>query len=91
MQFEWDENKNLENIEKHGISFEEAQDAFDDEKRIVYEDEKHSTETEKRFYCVGKVCNRIAVIRYTKRNGKIRIFGAGYWRDGRYLYEKTNF
>jgi hypothetical protein len=29
MQFEWDENKNIQNLQKHGISFEEAQEIFD--------------------------------------------------------------
>ena len=29
MQFEWDENKNIQNRQKHGISFEEAQEIFD--------------------------------------------------------------
>jgi uncharacterized DUF497 family protein len=28
MTFEWDEDKNQENIEKHHVSFEEAQEAF---------------------------------------------------------------
>ena len=31
MTFEWDENKNQINIEKHGISFEEAEGVFYDE------------------------------------------------------------
>jgi uncharacterized DUF497 family protein len=29
MEFEWDENKNRENIKKHGISFEEATTIFE--------------------------------------------------------------
>ena len=37
MTFEWDENKNSENIAKHKVSFEKAQDAFFDEKRIILE------------------------------------------------------
>jgi len=28
MTFEWDESKNIENIEKHDVSFETAQEAF---------------------------------------------------------------
>jgi uncharacterized DUF497 family protein len=28
MTFEWDESKNVENIEKHNVSFQTAQDAF---------------------------------------------------------------
>ncbi|WP_449417367.1 BrnT family toxin [Phormidium nigroviride] len=29
MQFEWDDNKNVQKLKKHGISFEEAQEIFD--------------------------------------------------------------
>jgi hypothetical protein len=35
MTFEWDENKNLANIEKHGVSFEESKLAFLDPKRKI--------------------------------------------------------
>ena len=35
MTFEWDESKNLENIEKHQVSFETAQGAFFDKNRII--------------------------------------------------------
>jgi uncharacterized DUF497 family protein len=34
MKFEWDEKKNLKNQEKHGISFEEAQEVFNDPLQI---------------------------------------------------------
>jgi uncharacterized DUF497 family protein len=42
MTFEWDENKNMENIEKHNVSFEVAQEAFFDRDRIIIKDKKHS-------------------------------------------------
>jgi len=35
MKFEWDENKNRINQEKHGISFEEAKEVFDDALQIA--------------------------------------------------------
>jgi len=35
MQFEWDKNKNRINQEKHGVSFEEAQEVFDDALQIA--------------------------------------------------------
>ena len=53
MKFEWDENKNSENIAKHKVSFEKAQDAFFDVNRIILEDVKHSV-SEKRYFCIGK-------------------------------------
>lgn len=87
--FEWDENKNLLNQQKHNVSFEEAQYAFFDIHRIIQEDATHS-EKEERFYCFGKIHNEIMTVRFTYRNGKIRIFGAGYWRDGRKQYGEKN-
>ena len=33
--FEWNEAKNLENQEKHGVSFYDAQHAFKDEQRVI--------------------------------------------------------
>ena len=35
MKFEWDENKNRINQDKHGISFEEAKEVFDDALQIA--------------------------------------------------------
>ena len=87
MTFEWDENKNLENIEKHKVSFETAQEAFYDNKRIIIKDKKHSKK-EERFYCIGNDGNGILTVRFTMRNENIRIFGAGYWREGRDKYEQ---
>ncbi|MDR0829681.1 MAG: BrnT family toxin [Prevotellaceae bacterium] len=89
MTFEWDENKNLENIEKHGVSFEKAKSAFDDPYYIVVDDEQHST-SEKRFYCIGKFKNDIITVRFTLRNNNIRIFGAGMWRKYKKYYEYRN-
>ncbi|HBL52094.1 MAG TPA: hypothetical protein DDZ05_02655, partial [Candidatus Blackburnbacteria bacterium] len=52
--FEWDEDKNAENFEKHGVNFEIAQYAFADPGQVIAEDLEHS-QKEKRFYCFGKV------------------------------------
>jgi uncharacterized DUF497 family protein len=80
--FEWDEQKDLSNQEKHGVSFVVAQRAFLDPQRIVAEDTDHRSE-EDRFYCVGCVDNAIITVRFTYRGNVIRIFGAGYWRKGK--------
>ena len=91
LDFEWDEAKDLENREKHGVSFYQAQYAFCDINRVIAEDIEHSLQ-EKRFYCFGS--NRegtgILTVRFTYRNNRIRIFGAGYWRKGRKTYEQAN-
>jgi uncharacterized DUF497 family protein len=89
MKFEWDENKNAENIEKHGLSFYVAQKAFFDSKRVIISDEAHS-EDEERFFCIGTTGEGIATVRFTVRGKAIRIIGAGYWRKGRTVYEESN-
>lgn len=83
--FEWDEDKNQENQSKHGVSFEEAQHAFEDPYNLLLEDEFHSTE-EERWFCVGRIRTGIVTVRFTYRGEKIRIYGAGYWHKMRRLY-----
>jgi uncharacterized DUF497 family protein len=89
--FEWDESKNRENQQKHGVSFYEAQYAFLDKNRIIAEDLNHSQD-EKRYYCFGldNPSTGILTVRFTYRSGRIRIFGAGYWRKGKKIYEQNN-
>jgi uncharacterized protein len=85
--FEWDDEKDKLNQEKHGVSFREARKAFEDPSRIIIEDLEHS-ETEERFFCLGKVDQGILTVRFTYREGTIRIFGAGFWRRGKKCYEE---
>ncbi len=89
MEFEWSESKNRINIEKHGVTFYAAQYAFADPKRIILEDMAHSID-EKRFFCIGKTIDGVVTVRFVCRGQTIRIFGAGYWRKGKKLYEKTH-
>jgi len=42
MEFDRDEDKNLANIEKHGVSFNEAMQAFLDQKRKIRFNPRHS-------------------------------------------------
>ena len=52
LHFEWDDNKARINIEKHGITFEEASTVFEDEEAILFDDPEHSEE-EERFLLLG--------------------------------------
>jgi uncharacterized protein len=89
MTFEWDEKKDIQNQKKHGISFNEARNAFYDLNRIIVFDPTHSTH-EKRYFCLGKRYGKIMTVRFTYRKDRIRIIGAGYWRKGAKQYEKEN-
>src|SRR5574341_530723 len=88
-RFEWDSKKDQENQEKHGISFAKAQFAFADPRRVIAEDLSHSS-SEKRYYCFGRVGDGILTVRFTYRSEVIRIFGAGFWRKGKRIYEREN-
>ncbi len=52
IQFEWDENKNAINRQKHGVSFEEAETVFYDENALFISDPEHSLD-EERFILLG--------------------------------------
>lgn len=88
-RFEWDSKKDKESQKKHGVSFAKAQFAFADPQRVIVEDASHSS-GEKRQYCLGWVDGGSLTVRFTFRHDVIRIFGAGYWRKGRRLYEREN-
>ena len=88
-RFDWDSTKDAENLKKHRVPFSLAQYAFADPDRVIAEDLAHS-KGEKRYYCFGKVEDRVLTVRFTYRGGVIRIFGAGYWRKGKRIYEREN-
>jgi uncharacterized DUF497 family protein len=76
MQFEWDPRKARANLQKHGVSFNEALTAFLDDFSLTGDDPYHSVE-EERFVTFG-VSNtgRLLVIVHTYRNDRIRIISA---------------
>ena len=67
----------------------DAQQVFDDPKRIIIRDGEHE-KGEKRFFCMGLVKGGILTVRFSFWRKKIRIFGAAYWRQGRKRYEEEN-
>lgn len=88
-RFEWDSAKDRENQEKHAVAFSMAQLAFADLRRVIAKDHSHSSD-EERYYCFGEVGGGILTVRFTYRADVIRIYGAGYWRKGKRIYEREN-
>lgn len=60
-----------------------------DHNRVILGDLEHGDD-ENRYYCLGRVSKGIMTVRFTYRNNKIRIVGAGYWRKGKKIYEREN-
>ena len=88
-RFEWDAAKDFANQRKHHVAFALAQFAFADPQRMIAKDMHHSDQ-EPRFYCFGWVDERVLTVRFTYREGLIRIIGAGFWRKGKTIYEEEN-
>ncbi|MCD9188551.1 MAG: BrnT family toxin [Pyrinomonadaceae bacterium] len=87
--FEWDIEKAEANLKKHGISFYEAETAFEDFYAIEEFDDEHSNADESRFKMLAMSAEKILVVVYTMRGENYRIISAReaekYERE---LYEK---
>jgi len=79
LKFAWDPRKNNSNIKKHGVSFGEAQSAFQDEGAYLFFDPDHSLAEEDRFILLGMSFKlRILVVChcYRESDSVIRIISA---------------
>jgi uncharacterized DUF497 family protein len=61
MKFEWDENKNKANIQKHGVDFEDAKTVFDDPLQISKLDYRFSY-FEERWFTIGTAKNQQLIV-----------------------------
>jgi uncharacterized DUF497 family protein len=76
VQFEWNKNKAVKNLSKHGVSFEEAKTVFDDPLYVDFYDPEHS-ESEERYLIVGESDRgRLLIVSYTERGDVIRLISA---------------
>jgi uncharacterized protein len=78
MRFDWDDQKNKSNFQKHGIWFEEAQTIWADPKSTEFLDPEHS-EDEDRFIRIGfSTKNRILIVVFCERDNEslIRVISA---------------
>ena len=88
---EWDIEKAKSNAEKHGLTFESAEQVFDDEFALEKYDDKNSTLDEARYITIGRIKSQIiVVVVHTSRNGKTRIISARYAnsRERRFYYDQ---
>ena len=72
MNFQWDEDKARTNLEKHGVSFEEAATVFGDPLSLTIPDPAHS-QVEDRWIVLGHSHQRkLLVVVHTERGDNIR-------------------
>jgi len=66
VEFEWDAEKEVTNMEKHGVDFKEAASSFADPLGFAGYDKTHSGKKELRWFWFGQSArNRILTVRYT--------------------------
>jgi uncharacterized protein len=76
VKFEWDPVKAAKNLQKHGVSFEDASSVFGDPLAGTIPDPLHST-GEARFVTIGLTSGqRLAVVVHTDRKDRVRIISA---------------
>ncbi|NES68463.1 MAG: BrnT family toxin [Okeania sp. SIO2D1] len=91
VEFEWDSNKAESNLEKHGISFEEATEAFFDP---FYQEGEATprnipTEEQRQFILGYSLEQRLLLVVYVERGTRNRIISARKaTRNERRLYEQ---
>jgi uncharacterized protein len=89
LRFEWDDEKAISNVEKHGITFGEATEVFYDPNALEGYDTEHSGNGD-RFFIIGYSANRMLFVVFAQRLGNvIRIISARKLTPTeRELYEK---
>lgn len=76
MRFQWDPTKARKNLDKHGISFDEAASVFHDPLAATGADPDHS-EGEERMVTFGlSSAGQLLVVAHTERGDAIRIISA---------------
>lgn len=74
--FEWDERKAKQNLNKHGVSFDEASTVFGDTFSVTIDDPLHSMR-QRRYVTLGHSAKqRLLVVVHTERGNRIRLISA---------------
>ena len=89
--FDWDEGNVAKNWRAHRVMATEVEQVFFNKPLIIAEDEKHSSEKERRYFALGRTDGeRLLFVVFTLRKRLIRIISArDMSKKGRRLYEKA--
>lgn len=91
VSFIWDKGNIDKNLKKHKITNKEAEEAFENSPKFIFDDEKHSI-NEKRYMIWGKTDkDKLLSIFFTMRNDQVRIISARpMHKKERRAYEKKS-
>ncbi len=77
MRVEWNEEKAMINLRKHGVSFAEAETVFGDLSAKMFYDDEHSIDEMREFVVGYSESNRLLVVYFTERSDRqLRIISA---------------
>ncbi len=75
-EFEWDATKATDNLQKHGVAFEEALTVFADPLASIFSDPDHSSDERRELIIGHSAHQRLLVVSFTDRSPRARIIGA---------------
>jgi len=77
IEFEWDQRKASSNLQKHGVSFDEASTVFGDRLACIFDDETHSVQEQREIIIGHSTRHRLLLVCFTeKAENVVRIISA---------------
>lgn len=90
IEFEWDPVKSVSNVEKHGVTFDEALSVFRDPLAKIFSDPDHSLDEDREIIIGHSSEQRLLVICFTQRADRSRLITArSATRQERQDYEQN--
>ena len=71
-EFEWDDERNLANVSKHGMRFKDAAGIFESDPLVL----RARLESEDRWIALGSMEGRVIAVAFTESNGRRRLVSA---------------
>ena len=76
LDYDWDEDKAQQNLEKHNVTFKEAATIFEDPMYITLIDDEHSIDEERYVTIDLSSRGRLLMVAHTERSDRTRLISA---------------
>jgi uncharacterized DUF497 family protein len=74
LSFEWDKGNLPKNLQKHDVTYQEAEEIFSSDPIVTTKDTQHSQPKERRYWALGRTrSGRMLFAAFTLRNAKVRV------------------